>query len=325
MPKNVDELDELESSLPDITIDDEDEDEIEGVGQENEEEGEEAPKKKKTEAEDGEPGDDDEDPKSKDEEEAYGPRVQKRIRKLTYKQREAERRAQEAERRAEEAERRIQELTGQYTESSKSVFEANSKALDAELNAVRREYAEAATLGDADKMFEASAKLAQVQAQKTALQYEQREFEKSQPKKREADEEEPKKRQQPQQRAVDNSKAEAWVRENTWFGKDKTMTRAAYGLDADLKEEGYDPADDEFYAEIDRRLREEFPHKFKASEPERKRTTQPVAGGSRTPAGAKQKKGKNDLPELTASEKRMAARLGVPENEYALQKKMRDR
>lgn len=238
-----------------------------------------------------------------DDEASYGPRVQKRIRRETFKRRQAELRAAEAELRLADYQKRIEELTGRADDASKSAFEARENALNAEFVSVQNAYKAAAEAGDTDKQFEASATLARIAADRKALEYEKRQVEAAQ------------RQQQPEQKQqqpphVDNSQAEVWLADNTWFGHDKPMTRVAYGIDADLKEEGYDPRKPEFYAELDRRLRETFPHKFKEKPVTKK---QPVVGASRT--SDEQKKGK--LPKLTERELDIARRLNVPPEEYA--------
>jgi hypothetical protein len=101
-------------------------------------------------------------------------------------------------------------------------------------------------------------------------------------------------------------KALRWAQSNPWFGKDVAMTGAAYSIDAQLKNEGYDPSSEEYYAEVDRRVKESFPHKFEEEKPR-----QVVAGVRR---GTKNTTNKVRLSE---SQLAMAQRLGVPPEEYA--------
>ena len=124
---------------------------------------------------------------------------------------------------------------------------------------------------------------------------------------------------QPQQPQYD-PKAVAWAEKNEWFGQDKMMTAAALALDAQLKEEGFDPADDDFYGEVDNRLKEAFPNKLKTSEQEtqqvrQKATSSPsqvVAGTSRTPASKKIKLSQEDV--------RLANKWNIPLDKYAKEK-----
>ena len=128
--------------------------------------------------------------------------------------------------------------------------------------------------------------------------------------------------QQPQQQQVQGTadpKAIEWSQNNDWFGQDRIMTAAALALDAELKEEGFDPSDPEFYKEIDSRIRETFPNKFNTAVKESSVQGQPskpaqvVAGASRsTPAPGKGK--------LTKEDVRLAQNWGIPLEQYAAEK-----
>ena len=129
--------------------------------------------------------------------------------------------------------------------------------------------------------------------------------------------------QQPQQQAQPQGAADPraieWSQNNDWFGQDRVMTAAALALDAELKEEGFDPSDPEFYKEIDSRIRETFPSKFNAAVKESSVQEQPskpaqvVAGASRsTPAPGKVK--------LTKEDVRLAQNWGIPLEQYAAEK-----
>jgi len=113
-------------------------------------------------------------------------------------------------------------------------------------------------------------------------------------------------------------KAESWAAKNTWFGKDKAMTYTAFDLHKTLvDEEGYDPKSDEYYTEVDKRIRLEFPHKF--DKPESTESTKPV----QTVASATRstKSGRKTV-RLTPSQVAIAKKLGVPLEEYAKQLKL---
>jgi hypothetical protein len=119
-------------------------------------------------------------------------------------------------------------------------------------------------------------------------------------------------RQQPQQPQVD-PKAQGWAEKNTWFGQDEVMTYAAFGIHRKLvEEEGFDPQSDDYYTEIDRRVRSEFPHKFKASPSSGKSQVAP-AGSS---ASRSTKQGRRTV-RLSPSQIAIAKRLNVPLEEYA--------
>ena len=122
--------------------------------------------------------------------------------------------------------------------------------------------------------------------------------------------------QQPTQQPARDPKAEAWAEKNEWFGKDNAMTYTAFDLHRKLtEEEGMDPQSDEYYAEVDRRIRLEFPHKFcnKGVEKTISKPTQNVASATRS-----SKTGRKQV-RLTSSQVAIAKKLGVPLEEYAKQ------
>jgi GH15 family glucan-1,4-alpha-glucosidase len=108
-------------------------------------------------------------------------------------------------------------------------------------------------------------------------------------------------------------KAQTWAEKNDWFGQDEVMTYAAFGVHRKLvEEEGFDPQSDEYYSEIDRRMRTEFPHKFQASKPSGKSQVAP-AGSS---ASRSTKQGRRTV-RLSPSQIAIAKKLNVPLEEYA--------
>ena len=119
--------------------------------------------------------------------------------------------------------------------------------------------------------------------------------------------------QQPQ--AKPDPKAEDWAKKNTWFGQDQTMTYAAFGLHKQLiEDEGFDPNSDEYYNELDNRIRSEFPHKFQDTQ--RKSSAPRVASAGTTASKSSSPKGRRTV-KLTASQIAIAKRLNVPLEEYA--------
>jgi len=123
--------------------------------------------------------------------------------------------------------------------------------------------------------------------------------------------------QQPtqQQPAAPDPKAEAWASKNDWFGTDQTMTYAAFGIHRQLiEDEGFDPASDEYYTELDSRVRKEFPHKFKGAT--RGDAGPRVASAESSASKAPSQKGRRTV-KLTPSQIAIAKRLNVPLEEYA--------
>jgi len=124
----------------------------------------------------------------------------------------------------------------------------------------------------------------------------------------------------PEPRISVDPKAEAWASKNQWFGTDKAMTYTAFDLHKKLvDDEGYDPKSDEYYEEIDKRLRVEFPHKFGTNDTTKGETTKPV----QTVASATRstKSGRKTI-RLTPTEVAIAKKLGVSLEDYAKQKKL---
>jgi hypothetical protein len=123
-------------------------------------------------------------------------------------------------------------------------------------------------------------------------------------------------------RAQTDPKAEAWARDNSWFGTDSAMTHTAFDLHKKLvEEEGYDPQSDEYYQEVDTRIRLEFPHKFDnidSSTTERTKPVQNVASARRSSSTGR----KNKTVRLSPSQVAIAKRLGVPLEDYAKQLKI---
>ena len=117
---------------------------------------------------------------------------------------------------------------------------------------------------------------------------------------------------------VKDPKAEAWATENEWFGRDKIMTNVAYAIHEDLVNQGVDPRTDYYYTEIDKRMRENLPHKFQQdSSPEEPAAQQPV----QTVASANRNRGTGrNVVKLSSSEAAIAKRLGLSNEQYASEK-----
>jgi hypothetical protein len=121
-----------------------------------------------------------------------------------------------------------------------------------------------------------------------------------------------------QEQPVKDPKAEAWATENEWFGRDKIMTNVAYAIHEDLVNQGVDPRTDYYYTEIDKRMRDNLPHKFQQdSSPEEPAAQQPV----QTVASANRNRGTGrNVVKLSSSEAAIAKRLGLSNEQYASEK-----
>jgi chromosome segregation ATPase len=250
----------------------------------------------------------------KDELEQYSESVQKRIAKLTKKMREAERQKEEAIKFAQTQKEQKEDLEKRYSTLNTSSFETKEISIKSGIEAAKAKLATAREAGDMQAEIEAQQAVAQ-------LAYAQAELD-NQKKVMEQQAKEPKVEQKTLEQAVapqrPDPKAEAWAEKNSWFGQDEAMTYTAMGLHKRLTEqEGFDPRSEEYYAEIDKRIKLEFPHKFaKQESTETAKPVQQVASATRST-----KTGRKTV-RLTPSQVAIAKKLGVPLEEYAKQLKL---
>ena len=229
--------------------------------------------------------------------------VQRRIDQLTRKYREAERR----ERAALDYAKGLQEKYSKAEKTINSVDTNYIKEFDARIDAQREQVKSnlkvAIENNDADKIMEANDLLAKlsVEKEKARILTEQ--------KKEATETKEQEKVEQPtvhQPSKEPSGKAKEWAQKNTGFGQDKVMTSAAYGIHEDLIAQGFDPESEDYYNEINFKMREYFPNKFEVE----KRPPQTVASAGRKQEGRRTVK-------LTRSQVAIAKKLGVPLEEYA--------
>ena len=248
--------------------------------------------------------------------EEYSEGVKKRIAKLTKKMREAERQKEEALRYAQS----IKQERDQYETTAKSLDKNYATEMEGRISsslaAAQAKLAAARQNEDSKAEVEALTAISQLgyEQGKLAEIKTQHQMEETAAKERPVQQQ----RQpvQPVQQPARDPKAEAWAEKNEWFGKDNAMTYTAFDLHRKLtEEEGMDPQSDDYYKEVDRRIRLEFPHKFDRPVEEKQTTkpTQNVASATRsTKSGRKQVR-------LTSSQVAIARKLGVPLEEYAKQ------
>ncbi len=199
----------------------------------------------------------------KDEREEYSKDVQKRIDRMTYKIREAERREKEALEFAKKIKKEKDDLQGKFDKLDDGYVNEFSTRVKSELEAAKVQLKQAMAKGDVDAQVEANQNLARLAIEEERI--------KATEQQRKQYEETLKNTGQIGDQPVQNNvqppkpdpKAEAWAERNEWFGKDEAMTYASFGIHKKLvEEEGFNPSSDEYYEEIDKRLREEFPQKF---------------------------------------------------------------
>jgi hypothetical protein len=274
-------------------------------------------KETETEAESTDQGTTTEEPKKDDEKlEDYSKGVQSRIAKLTRKMREAERQRDAATdyARAVEEKRQILEQRFERTDSDyMKKFESNVKT---GLDSAQKELAAAIESGDAAAQVDANKRIATLAFENAKIEEaKSRRVERPAPMA-------PSQVVQPQQSATQlpeaDPDAEAWASRNTWFGQDRAMTFTAFEIHKDLVEkEGFDPKSDEYYAEVDKRIKIDFPHKFgKTNTESTMKPVQTVASAQRSV-----KPGRKTV-KLTPSQVVIAKKLGVPLEEYAKQLKL---
>ena len=254
----------------------------------------------------------------------YSEGVNKRIAKLTRKMREAERQKEEAityaqqiKTQADRMKNRYEELGGQYTNELEQKVTAGLDSAKAKLK-------QAIAEGDVDAQIEAQRTISQMTMEEARLKNIQQQNEKIQaarPADRPAENISQMAREMPtaqdiQQAAPVDPKANNWAAQNTWFGTDNAMTYTAFDIHRKLVEdEGFDPQSDEYYSEVDKRIRLEFPHKFDTNKTSTVETPVQTVASAKRPAG----KGRRKTVKLTPSQVAISKRLGVPLEEYAKQ------
>jgi len=253
--------------------------------------------------------------KKEEELEQYSEGVQKRISKLTKKWREAERQKEAALEYARGGQAELSTLKNRLTRLEPSYVSAMEDKVVAGLEAAKAKLAAAREANDINAEVDAQKMIAQIgveEARVASLKARAEETKQRMKMSRGT----PSLDQTLQQAPVADPKAEAWAEKNPWFGTDSAMTYTAFDLHKKLTEqEGFDPNTDEYYVEVDRRMKLDFPHKFGKTEiKESTKPTQTVASATRSV-----KPGRNTV-RLTSSEVAIAKKLGVPLEEYAKQK-----
>ena len=252
----------------------------------------------------------------KEELEKYSEGVQKRISKLTRKMREAERQKEEAVVYAQSVKRDKEDLESKFSRLDKSYVSEFESRVKTNMKAAKQALKTAIESQNVEGQVTAQEQIATLtmdSARLNALKV----AESSRPKEKDV-------RITPQQyrpQVAPDPKAEDWATKNTWFGNNSAMTYTAFDIHKKLvDEEGFDPKSSEYYDEVDKRIRLEFPHKFDKMEgtsTEREKPSQNVASAKRSAFSGRRKTVK-----LTPSQVAIAKRLGVPLEDYAKQLKI---
>ena len=244
--------------------------------------------------------------------EEYSKGVQSRIAKLTRKMREAERREQAALEYAKAVEEKRKEAESRFKKTDLDNLDRFEKNINAGLEAAERELASAIEASDAKGQIAANKRIAELSFENARIKQAKQSREQAKTEEPAAAVQQP----QPVNTPMPDPKAEQWASKNTWFGANRAMTNTAIEHHKDLEGEGYDTTSDEYYEEIDRRMKVDFPAKFGNNEAEK--TSAPV----QTVASANRsvKPGRKTV-RLTSSQVAIAKKLGVPLEEYAKQLK----
>ena len=253
-----------------------------------------------------------------DELDDYSKNVQNRIKRLTEKYRKEERDREEAVRLSQQLLEENKKLKSRMQQLDTGYLSEYGNRLQSQTEAAKRAYKEAYEAGDPDRMAEAQmaiSNLAIEQQKYNNAKARAEQEQKLQAQRAEQPQAAPQQAPQPQQTQAPqpDPKAQSWAEKNTWFGEDRIMTTAAFAIHQTLVEdEGFDPNSDEYYSEIDRRMRKEFPQKFQSQK----------SGGGKQVASAgssasrSTKQGRRTV-KLTPSQVAIAKKLNVPLEEYA--------
>jgi len=243
---------------------------------------------------------------SKGDLEEYSDKVQKRIKKLTFQVREAERREKAAIEYAKGIKDKYDSINEKYEETDTNYLKQYDARIDSEREKAKANLKAALDGNDTEAIMEANDQLTKlaVEKEKVSMSLGEKEA-----KKKEAESQPTKEEVQPPV----SQRAQKWAEDNEWFGTDRVLTGAAMSIHEDLVQQGIDGESDEYYNQINKRMKEYFPQKFAESSTEEKTKAAPVqnvASVSRRSGGRKSVK-------LTKSQVVIAKKLGVPLEEYA--------
>jgi hypothetical protein len=247
----------------------------------------------------------------------YSKNVQSRIKRLTEKYRKEERDREEAVRLSQSLLEENKKLKSRMQQLDTGYLSEYGTRLQTQTEAAKRAYKEAYEAGDPDRMAEAQMAMSNLAIEqqrynnaKARVDQDQR----LQTERAQAPQQQAPAAPAPQaQQATPDPKAQSWAQKNTWFGEDRVMTTAAFAVHQGLiEDEGFDPNSDEYYTELDKRMRREFPHKFQSQKSGG--GTQVASAGSSASRSTKQ--GRRTV-KLTPSQVAIAKKLNVPLEEYA--------
>ena len=254
----------------------------------------------------------DEEPKELEGIETAG--AEKRIRQLVKQRKEREEQVASLQIQNEELNKKLLGKENEVQSMGKRTLDMSEKQLTDKIALAKEVYLEAFDEGEKEKLLNAQEMLNEAQGDLRAVNSAKARYAQQ----AQQAVEQPVVQQQQVPQAVSDPKAEQWASDNNWFGKDNVMTAAALAIDAELKNEGYDPSDNDFYQEIDNRIKTSFPHKFEEDKERVQETTsspaQVVSGSSRSSPSSRKK------IKLSQEDLRLAQKWNIPLETYAAQK-----
>jgi hypothetical protein len=249
------------------------------------------------------------------EHEEYSNKVKKRIEKMTAKLRESERREQAALEYAKQVQANLQQMQAKVYNLDQGYLTESKGRIDSQISIAEANLQNAVEQNDGRAVVEAQKLLSQLMIQQDQLNRVAAQRPKVQPQAPQQAYQQPVYQQPPQQaQRGPDEKAEQWAEENEWFGSDEVMTNGTFAIHNQLEREGFDLSSDEYYDELNRRIRKEFPHKFRKPQVNTNVDAPGIAPATR---GLSVSQTGRRTIKLTPSEVAMAKRIGVPLEEYA--------
>ena len=257
-----------------------------------------------------------EEPK-KDSKEKYSKNVQKRFDEYAYQLGESRRREEEALEIAKAIKADRDKIQDELSKINTGYVGAEGGRIESSMEAAKAKLKKAMDDQDAEAMAAAQLEIGKLGSDQA--RYEQMKAQQEALAKAPKPEKEVEIPKAPKQEAIKDPKAEAWATENEWFGRDKVMTNVAYAIHEDLVNQGVDPRTDYYYTEIDKRMRDNLPHRFEqdsssTEEPAKQPPVQTVAGANRNRGTGR------NVVKLSSSEAAIAKRLGLSNEQYASEK-----
>ena len=242
--------------------------------------------------------------------ENYSENVQKRINQLTAKRKQALEEADAAFKYAEDQKKKNEELQKKLEQLNTGYTSEFGTRIESQTAQAKKLYKEAFDAGDAEKMSDATDLMAKLSIENERLRIQKLRTEQAPAAKTNEGQNQAQERQAPQKQQLD-PKLQGWLEKNTWFGQDMVMSRGAQAIHEEIvSNDGFDPSTDEYYKEIDRRMRIEFPQKFQADR-KNAQTVAPASNGKAVNTGRKKQ------IELTPGQVAFAKKMRIPLEQYA--------